>query len=329
MREFPSCSSSKAMILNIVVMSTVVMMGSTASGWFLKPDFYKSTCPNVFSTVYSGVKSAIANENRIGASILRLHFHDCFVQGCDASVLLNDTSTFRGEQGALPNGGIRGLNIIDNIKSEVEAICPGVVSCADILTIAARDSVSILGGPTWQVKVGRRDSRTASLAIANATIPLGSSDLPNLIRRFADVGLSTKDMVVLSGAHTIGQARCATFRARIYNETNIDPSFARSRQANCPQTGNQGVGNLAPLDLQTPTRWDNNYYINLLARKGLLHSDQVLYNGASTDSLVESYSKNSKAFNADFVAAMIRMGDITPIVEPSRGEIRKNCRRIN
>ncbi|KAL0434904.1 UNVERIFIED_CONTAM: Peroxidase 4 [Sesamum radiatum] len=136
-------------------------------------------------------------------------------------------------------------------------------------------------------------------------------------------------MVVLSGAHTIGQARCTVFRDRIYNETNnIDSSFAKLRQGNCPRTSGSGDNKLAPLDLKTPTFFDNAYFKNLIAKKGLLHSDQVLYNGGSTDPLIESYSKNPKSFNGDFVAAMIRMGDITPLTG-SKGEIRKNCRKPN
>uniref|UniRef100_A0A453APJ5 Peroxidase n=1 Tax=Aegilops tauschii subsp. strangulata TaxID=200361 RepID=A0A453APJ5_AEGTS len=63
-------------------------------------------------------------------------------QGCDASILLSDTATFTGEQGAGPNAGsIRGMNVIDNIKAQVEAVCTQTVSCADILAVAARDSV--------------------------------------------------------------------------------------------------------------------------------------------------------------------------------------------
>ena len=66
-------------------------------------------------------------------------------QGCDASVLLSDTATFTGEQGAAPNAGsIRGMNVIDNIKAQVEASCKATVSCADIVALAARDSVNLV-----------------------------------------------------------------------------------------------------------------------------------------------------------------------------------------
>ncbi|KAF8394158.1 hypothetical protein HHK36_020364 [Tetracentron sinense] len=265
----------------------------------------------------------------MGASLVRLFFHDCFVNGCDGSVLLEDTSSFTGEQTAVPNqNSIRGLNVVDDIKSDVEEECPGVVSCADILAIAARDSVAILGGPSWDVKLGRRDSRTASLAAANSNIPSPASNLSTLISRFQARGLSTNDMVVLSGSHTIGQARCTIFRNRIYNDTNIDSSFAKKRQGSCPKTSGSGDNNLAPLDVQSPTSFDNDYYKNLINQKGLLHTDQELFNGGSTDSLVKKYSINPKTFKSDFAEAMIKMGDIEPLTG-SNGEIRKKCAMVN
>lgn len=71
------------------------------------------------------------------------------MQGCDGSILLDDTSSFTGEKNANPNrNSARGYEVIDNIKSAVEKVCPGVVSCADILAIAARDSVQIVSGQT-------------------------------------------------------------------------------------------------------------------------------------------------------------------------------------
>ena len=63
-------------------------------------------------------------------------------QGCDASVLLDDTANFTGEQTAFPNrNSIRGLDVIGSVKAQVEAVCAQTVSCADILAVAARDSV--------------------------------------------------------------------------------------------------------------------------------------------------------------------------------------------
>ncbi|PSS14177.1 Peroxidase [Actinidia chinensis var. chinensis] len=321
-------ASSSFSMLAFVLLLLVLLVDSSST--HLSTNFYYKTCPKLFTTVKSVVHSAVAKEKRMGASLLRLHFHDCFVNGCDGSILLDDTSSFTGEKTARPNvGSIRGFNVIDDIKSKVEEACPGVVSCADIVAIAARDSTVILGGPSWDVKLGRRDSKTASLSAANSgVIPPPTSTLSNLINRFQAKGLSAKDMVVLSGSHTIGQARCVVFRSRIYNETNIDASFAKTRQGRCPIKVGSGDNNLAPLDLQTPTFFDNHYYINLVNKKGLLHSDQVLFNGGSTDSLVEKYSKNLHAFDSDFASAMIKMGDISPLTG-SNGEIRKNCRKPN
>ncbi|XP_009776128.1 peroxidase 4-like, partial [Nicotiana sylvestris] len=219
---------------------------------------------------------------------------------------------------------------IDDIKSAVEKVCPGVVSCADILAVTARDSVVILGEPNWDdVKLGRRGARTTSQASANSSIPPPTSNLNRLISSFSVVGLSTKDMLALSGAHTIGQARCTSFRGRRFNETNnLDSSLTKTRQNNCPKNLGSGDDNLAPLDLQTPTYLDNHYFINLVSKKGLLHSDQQLFNGGSADSTVKSYSDNPSSFATDLVTAMIKMGDIRPLTG-SKGEIRKNCKRIN
>ena len=168
-------------------------------------------------------------------------------------------------------------------------------------------------------------SLTSSQSAANSgQLPGPSSSLDNLITRFNDKGLSATDMTALSGAHTIGQARCTTFRAHL-TESNIDPNFAAARRARCPSSG--GDDNLAPLD-RTPNRFDNYYYKNLLFQRGLLHSDQVLFNNDTQDSLVRRYAWNRAAFFKDFSAAMTRMSNINTLTG-SNGEVRRNCRVVN
>ncbi|CAL9200670.1 peroxidase P7-like isoform X2 [Musa acuminata AAA Group] len=293
----------------------------------LSPTFYAVSCPNLESIVRSAMSQAVAKENRMGASILRLFFHDCFVNGCDASVLLDDTATFTGEKNAIPNNGsLRGYEVIDAIKTSVEAACAATVSCADILALAARDGVVLLGGPSWTVQLGRRDATTASQSAANTDIPAPFHDLPKLISLFVSKGFSAQDMTALSGAHTIGQARCLNFRPHVYNDTNVDGSFAALRRQGCPSVG--GDDNLAPLDLQSPEAFDNLYYQNLMLNKGLLHSDQELFNGGSQDSVVMTYSTNAAAFQSDFAAAMVKMGNMSPLTG-TIGEIRLNCRTVN
>ncbi|KAI4978971.1 hypothetical protein ZWY2020_015724 [Hordeum vulgare] len=232
---------------------------------------------------------AVLVERRMGASLLRLHFHDCFVQGCDGSILLDDVGSFVGEKTAPGNNNsVRGYEVIDQIKRNVELLCPGIVSCADIA--ASQHGTA----RCWR-------SRRSSCARATTA---------------------------LSGAHTIGFSQCANFRDHIYNGTNVDPAFAALRKRTCPAQPPNGDMNLAPFDVQTQLVFDNAYYSNLVAKRGLLNSDQVLFNGGSQDALVRQYVANPALFASDFVTAMIKMGNIKPLTGTA-GQIRRNCRVVN
>ncbi|KAF5202458.1 Peroxidase [Thalictrum thalictroides] len=325
----------------------------------LSVSYYGSTCPTVFKTVRAATRSAINKETRMGASILRLFFHDCFVGGCDGGILLSG-----GERNApASRDTARGFNVIDNIKRQVDTACGGsVVSCADILAISARDSIvkvihsdatyivsnypyayaplvlllityhqfllliSQLGGKSYSVPLGRRDTRTSNLDAARSDLPSPFDPLNVLIDKFSRKGFNAKEMVALSGAHTVGKAQCSSFRDRIYNNTNIDPDFAATRRASCPRIG--GDRNLAPLHPQKRARFCNNHFQALVNRKGLLSSDQALFNGGSTDSIVRTYSKDANAFLTDFANAMVKMGNLSPLTG-NQGEIRTTCQRVN
>ncbi|KAF7816207.1 Cationic peroxidase 1 [Senna tora] len=307
-----------------------LFLNPTPTSAQLTPDFYHKICPQALPIIKSVVRTAIKRERRMGASLLRLHFHDCFVNGCDGSVLLDDTSTFTGEKTALPNiNSIRGFEVVDQIKAAVDKACKRpVVSCADILAVAARDSVSILGGEAfnYQVLLGRKDARTASRDAANNNLPPPFFNFSQLVTNFQSHGLNLKDLVVLSGGHTIGLARCTTFRARAYNDTNIDPTLKAQLKAVCPLTG--GDNNLVPLDA-TPNTVDTTYYKALMNKKGVLHSDQQLFKGdwGDSDKLVKLYSEDGYAFARDFGASMIKMGNLK--AKDKNLEIRVNCRKVN
>lgn len=187
-----------------------------------------------------------------------------------------------------------------------------------------------LGGPSWTVPLGRRDSLTANEALANSDLPPPFFDLVNLTKSFGDKGFSLTEMVALSGAHTIGQAQCLNFRDRLYNETtSIDAAFAASLKPNCPRpTGAPGDGNLAALDVSTPYYFDNKYYVNLQAKKGLLHSDQVLFNGGGADNIVSNFASSAAAFSGAFASAMVKMGNLGPLTG-SQGQVRLSCSKVN
>ncbi|KAI8532864.1 hypothetical protein RHMOL_Rhmol11G0247800 [Rhododendron molle] len=256
-------------------------------------------------------------------------------EGCDGSVLLDDTKRFKGEKNALPNrNSLRGFEVIDTIKADVERACPSTVSCADILTLAAREAVFQSGGPFWYVPLGRRDGLTASEIAANEQLPSPFEPLDDITAKFTSKGLDLKDVVVLSGGHTIGYAQCFTFKRRLFNfkgsgkpDPTLDSSLLSGLRSTCP---NVDISNtkLAPLDTATAYMFDNAYYDNLVSNSGLLESDQAIMGDPVAASLVSSYSMYPDMFSQDFGASMVKMGSIG-VLTGQDGEIRKKCGSVN
>ncbi|TKY55854.1 Peroxidase 72 [Spatholobus suberectus] len=299
-------SMSFLLLLSLLTFAPLCLCNYNKEG-YLYPQFYDNSCPQAQQIVKSVLAKYVAVEPRLAASILRLHFHDCFVKGCDASLLLD---------------------------SSEERECPSTVSCADILTLAARDSVVFTGGPSWEVPLGRRDSLGASISGSNNNIPAPNNTFQTILTKFKHQGLDLVDVVALSGGHTIGNARCTSFRQRLYNQSGngkpdstLDQYYAALLRNRCPRSG--GDQNLFFLDYVTPYKFDNSYFKNLLAYRGLLSSDEVLFTmNQESAELVKLYAEGIDIFFQQFAKSMVKMGNISPLTGP-RGEIRKNCRKIN
>ncbi|CAN1322921.1 Peroxidase 64 [Linum perenne] len=270
----------------------------------LSLNYYDKTCPNFETAVTNAVKKAMSNDRTVPAALLRMHFHDCFIRI-----------------------SLHAFYVIDHAKQAVEKMCPGVVSCADILALAARDAVALSGGPNWAVPKGRKDGRI-SKAIETRQLPAPVFNISQLQQSFSQRGLSTKDLVALSGGHTLGFAHCSSFQNRIHSfnasldvDSTLSPSFAASLRKVCPRRNK--VKNAGSTLDSTTFGFDNVYYKMLLSGKSIFSSDQALLTNPNTKAWVSKFATNEKAFEDAFVKSMVKMSSIS-----GGQEIRLDCKVV-
>ncbi|KAI5349522.1 PREDICTED: peroxidase [Prunus dulcis] len=142
-----------SLALLLIIMAVVLV--TPAISVPLKIGFYQTACPSAETMVRNTATKALAADPAIAAALVRLHFHDCFVRGCDASILLDSKPGMPAEKESTMNKGVQGFEVIDEAKAAIEAQCPNTVSCADIIAFSARDSVFGAGGLRYAVSGGR------------------------------------------------------------------------------------------------------------------------------------------------------------------------------
>ncbi|MCD7462773.1 Peroxidase 12 [Datura stramonium] len=325
---------SPSSLLVLVVCSSLIFFVTEAQRPALVKglswSFYESSCPQLESIIRKRLEKQIKDDVGQAAGLLRLHFHDCFVLGCDSSVLLDGSAGGPSEQTAIPNLTLRkkSFKIIDDLRKRIHAECGQVVSCSDITAIAARDSVVLTGGPNYDVPLGRRDGlnfATEQATIDNLVAPFANTT--TVLARLAVKGLDATDAVALSGAHTIGISHCTSFTDRLYpnQDPTMDNTLANNLKVSCPTADSNNTVN---MDVRSPNVFDNKYYVDLMNRQGLFTSDQDLFTDERTRDIVTSFGKDQKLFFDKFVIGMIKMGQLN-VLTGGQGEIRKRCDRRN
>ena len=276
------------------------------------------------------------NSPTTAAATLRLFFHDCFIEGCDASVLISSTHFSKAERDADINLSLPGdgFDVVIRAKTALELSCPGVVSCSDILAVATRNLVTMMGGPYYDVKLGRRDGLISLASRVGRNLPTPQMSVTETINLFKSRGFSVQEMVALTGAHTIGFSHCKEFSSDIYHysksaqsDPSINPRLAaglRNACANFTKNPTLAVFN----DIMSPNQFDNMYYKNLPRGLGILKSDRALVSDPRTRPFVELYAKDERVFFEAFRKAMEKLS-VYGVKNGRRGEIRRRCDAFN
>ncbi|CAD6264281.1 unnamed protein product [Miscanthus lutarioriparius] len=265
--------------------------------------------------------------------------HLTMTTGCDASVLLDRVDGRKSERDAGPNQSLRGIGAIEAIKQRVEAACPRTVSCADILALAARDSLVLVGGPTYPVLTGRRDSAQSFYhdVVDGGGIPPPNATYAMTLAAFARRGreFTERETVALLGAHSIGKVRCRFFADRIYDfagtgapDDSIDPDMVGEMRAVCGGDGDDGAAamEMGYYRQGREVGFGAHYYAKLLEGRGILRADQQLTAG-STVRWVRVYASGARGeevFREDFAHAMVKLSALAPLTG-SAGQVRISC----
>ncbi|CAN4084973.1 unnamed protein product [Withania somnifera] len=291
--------------MRLVFVLFLVLSANTAFGQ-LKTDFYKNTCPNVESLVRSAVRQKFQQTFVTAPATLRLFFHDCFVKGCDATMLLSSPNgkAAKDHPDNLSLAG-DGFDTVVKAKAAVDRDpkCRNKVSCADILALATREVVAMTGGPFYQVELGRRDGIISTLASVQHQLPGEGFNLDQLNTMFVHIPS-------VSPTATVFQ-RGSTISAQKRVDPTLNGTIRVTAKKMCPLRVDPRIA--INMDPTTPNTFDNAYFKNLQQGK---------------ETLVNFFASNNDAFIQAFAIAMIKLGRVG-VLTGNRGEIRFDRTRPN
>jgi adenylate cyclase len=207
-----------------------------------------------------------------GPALRRLAFHDA-INGMNGAIRLEPKQA-------------RGLDapmaILQKAMKHLNKTV-GEISWADLIAVAGAVAIEKCGGPEIRVPLGREDATTPP---PPGRVPPGDMEIGALKRRFVEMGYSVRELVALSGAHTIGKSQGKPFT----------------------------------YDLFT---FNNSYFQRLLDpgtcdRVTLLATDAALASDPECRPIVEQYAADQAAFFRDFAEAYRKMTILGSSLDPDR-----------
>lgn len=205
------------------------------------------------------------------AGVLRLVFHDAGTFEMDEnSGGMNGSILY--ELDRPENSGLKkSIKILNKAKTEVDAVQP--VSWADVIAVAGAEAVLVCGGPTIPVLIGRLDSMKPD---PEGKLPEESLDASGLKQCFQRKGITTQELVALSGAHTLGSKGFG-------NPLVFDNSYYKILLEK-PWTSSAGMASM----------------IGLPSDRALVEDDECLR-------WIRDYAENQNMFFEDFKNAYIKL----------------------
>ncbi|GKA68253.1 peroxidase 27-like protein [Tanacetum coccineum] len=253
--------------------------------------------------------------------LIALVFENSPWKGCDGSVTAK--LLLQNNQAEMMEAELTAKRMFKLLTAAKTAL--GICMFPVLFLVCAR-ILALIKGPFWPVPLGRRDGRVSIANEALTSLPSPFANITQLKANFASKRLNTKDLVVLSGGHTVGVSHCPVIVNRLYNFTgkgDTDPSldlkYIPQLKCICSPTDTTTV---LAMD-KTPRSFDEDYYTVVLRKRGLFQSDAAFLNDKQTSAYVKLQSKSfGYTFFNDFSKSMVKMGKIG-VLTGSAGEIRR------
>ena len=243
--------------------------------------------------------TALVREKKCGAILIRLSWHDAGVYstgkltgGCPNAAMRFSES---GEGAFGANAGLPDVAV--GLLKPISEKYASAISQADLWVLAANVAIEVMGGPAVPTRFGRKDAKDATESVESQVgrLPDGDKGIDHLREIFHPKGFDDKDIVALSGAHTVGGChldRSGFDGAWTENQLAFDnayftemlsKSYVEEKTANgCPQHRHKDTNTMM-----------------LISDLALLEEPFRQY--------VETYAKDQKAFFDDFVAAWVKL----------------------